>query len=245
MRGWRLTTVLAVAFAGPAASAGGDGFTERRHLLVREIASEVRATHEMTGRPTLDARVMEVMARVPRHEFVPDQLRPLAYLNRPLPVGYGQTVSQPYIVALMTDLVAVDEGDTVLEIGTGVGYQAAILAELAKKVYSVEIIAELEAAAAKRLERLGYANVETRVGDGYYGWSAHAPFDAIVVTTAPTHLPPPLLKQLKPGGRMAVPVGSPFTIQYLLLVEKDLDGRITTHNVLPVIFSALAGGERI
>ncbi len=241
----RLLTVLVVALAGPPAAAESDGYTERRHQLVREIAKEVSATRAWTGTSELDARVMEVMAKVPRHEFVPYEMQPLAYVNRPLPVGHGQTVSQPYIVALMTDLVAVGKGDTVLEIGTGVGYQAAILAELAKKVYSIEIIAELETSAAKRLKRMGYTNVETRQGDGYYGWSAHAPFDAIIVTAAPTHLPSPLLKQLKPGGRMVIPVGSPFTTQHLLLVEKGLDGTITTRNVLPVIFSPLAGGTRI
>ncbi len=241
----RLLTLLVVALAGPPAAAESDGYTERRHQLVREIANEVSATRAWTGTSELDARVMEVMAKVPRHEFVPREMQPLAYVNRPLPVGHGQTVSQPYIVALMTDLVAVGKGDTVLEIGTGVGYQAAILAELAKKVYSIEIIAELETSAAKRLKRMGYTNVETRQGDGYYGWSAHAPFDAIIVTAAPTHLPPPLLKQLKPGGRMVIPVGSPFTTQHLLLVEKGLDGTITTRNVLPVIFSPLAGGTRI
>ncbi len=233
-----------VALAGPAASAAND-HAERRLQLVREIAGNVRQTSAWIGKSELDERVMAVMAKVARHEFVPPGLRPFAYLNRPLPVGHGQTVSQPYIVALMTDLVKVDADDTVLEIGTGVGYQAAILAELAKKVYSVEIIAALEAEASERLKRLGYANVETRVGDGYYGWSDHAPFDAIIVTAAPTHLPPPLLKQLKPGGRMAIPVGGPFTTQQLLLVEKALDGRIKTRNVLPVIFSPLAGGERI
>ncbi len=241
----RLLTVLVVALAGPPAAAQSDDYTERRHQLVREIANEVSATRAWTGTSELDARVMEVMAKVPRHEFVPHEMQPLAYVNRPLPVGHGQTVSQPYIVALMTDLVAVGKGDTVLEIGTGVGYQAAILAALAKQVYSIEIIAELETSAATRLKRMGYTNVETRQGDGYYGWSAHAPFDAIIVTAAPTHLPPPLLKQLKPGGRMVIPVGSPFTTQHLLLVEKGLDGTITTRNVLPVIFSPLAGGTRI
>ena len=240
----RLIVLLVAVLAGPAASAGND-HAERRLQLVREIAGNVRQTSAWIGKSELDGRVMAVMAKVARHEFVPPGLRPLAYLNRPLPVGHGQTVSQPYMVALMTDLVKVDEDDTVLEIGTGVGYQAAILAELAKKVYSVEIIAALEAEASERLKRLGYTNVETRVGDGYYGWSDHAPFDAIIVTAAPTHVPPPLLKQLKPGGRMAIPVGGPFTNQRLLLVEKALDGRIKTRNVLPVIFSPLAGGERI
>ncbi len=232
-------------FAGPASSAGDDAFSGRRLELVREIAAEVRQTSAWIGKTTLDERVMEAMARLPRHEFVPPEVRAYAYLNRPLPIGHGQTVSQPYIVALMTDLVAVDEDDVVLEIGTGAGYQAAILAGLARKVYSVEILPALAAEARARLDRLGFGDVEVRVGDGYYGWREHAPFDAIVVTAAPTHVPPPLLKQLKRGGRMAIPVGSRFTTQHLLLIEKGLDGRVRTRNVLPVVFTPLAGGTRI
>ncbi len=235
---------LAMLFAGPAYSAGDDAFSGRRLELVREIAAEVRRTSAWIGKTTLDERVMEAMARLPRHEFVPPEVRADAYLNRPLPIGHGQTVSQPYIVALMTDLVAVDEDDVVLEIGTGAGYQAAILAGLARKVYSVEILPALAAEARARLDRLGFGNVEVRVGDGYYGWREHAPFDAIVVTVAPTHVPPPLLKQLRRGGRMAIPVGSRFTTQHLLLIEKGLDGRVRTRNVLPVVFTPLAGGTR-
>ena len=235
---------LAMLFAGPAHSAGDDAYSGRRLELVREIAAEVRQTSAWIGKTTLDERVMEAMARMPRHEFVPPEVRAYAYLNRPLPIGHGQTVSQPYIVALMTDLVAVDEDDVVLEIGTGAGYQAAILAGLARKVYSVEILPALAAEARARLDRLGFGDVEVRVGDGYYGWREHAPFDAIVVTAAPTHVPPPLLKQLRRGGRMAIPVGSRFTTQHLLLVEKGLDGRVRTRNVLPVVFTPLAGGTR-
>ncbi len=236
---------MAMLFAGPASSAGDDAFSGRRLELVREIAAEVRRTSAWIGKTTLDERVMEAMARLPRHEFVPPAVRAYAYLNRPLPIGHGQTVSQPYIVALMTDLVAVDEDDVVLEIGTGAGYQAAILAGLARKVYSVEILPALAAEARARLDRLGFGDVEVRVGDGYYGWREHAPFDAIVVTAAPTHVPPPLLKQLRRGGRMAIPVGSRFTTQHLLLIEKGLDGRVRTRNVLPVVFTPLAGGTRI
>ncbi len=244
MQGRLAAAVLAALVAGPASFAGENAISARRLKLVGEIAAEVRQTSAWIGKTTLDERVMEVMGRVPRHKFVPLKVRPYAYLNRPLPIGYGQTVSQPYIVALMTDLAGVDDDDVVLEIGTGAGYQASILAELVRKVYSVEIIPELAAEARERLDRLGYGSVEVRVGDGYYGWRAHAPFDAIVVTVAPTHLPPPLLEQLKRGGRMVIPVGSRFTTQHLLLVEKGLDGRIRTRNVLPVVFTPLAGGTR-
>jgi protein-L-isoaspartate(D-aspartate) O-methyltransferase len=178
---------------------------------------------------------------VPRHEFVPERLRRQAYANRPLPIGYGQTISQPYIVALMTDLVEPGADDRVLEIGTGSGYQAAVLATLVGEVYTIEIIEPLGLAARARLERLGYDNVEVRLGDGYYGWPERAPFDAIVVTAAASHVPPPLIQQLKPGGRMVIPVGSRFLVQQLVLVTKDADGRVTTRQLLPVRFVPLTG----
>jgi protein-L-isoaspartate(D-aspartate) O-methyltransferase len=163
----------------------------------------------------------------------------LAYANRPLPIGHGQTISQPYIVAVMTDLLGVDRDDVVLEVGTGSGYQTAILAQLGQHVYTMEIIQELADEARERLQRLGYTNISTRVGDGYYGWEEHAPFDAIMVTAAASHIPPPLLRQLKPGGHMVIPVGGPFLTQQLLLVSKDTDGQITTRQVLPVAFVPL------
>ena len=181
------------------------------------------------------------MGKVPRHEFVSEDLRDIAYANRPLPIGYGQTISQPFIVALMTDLLRVEPNDRVLEIGTGSGYQAAVLAELAERVYSIEIVPELTQMATERLKRLGYAKVETKTGDGYYGWPEHAPFDAIIVTAAPTQIPPPLVQQLKPGGRMIIPVGSQFLPQFLVLVEKSPQGKVATRQMVPVQFVPLTG----
>jgi len=178
---------------------------------------------------------------VPRHEFVPITQRPYAYENRPLPIGHGQTISQPYIVALMTELAEVSKTDVVLEIGTGSGYQAAILGQLAAKIYTVEIIKPLAEQAAARLRGPGYDNVKTRIGDGYYGWEAFAPFDAILVTAAASHIPPPLVRQLKPGGRMVIPVGGRFLTQELMLVTKDPSGVVTTRQILPVRFVPLTG----
>jgi protein-L-isoaspartate(D-aspartate) O-methyltransferase len=186
---------------------------------------------------------MEVMGKVPRHEFVPDSQKPYAYENRPLPIGYGQTISQPYIVALMTDLLDITEASVVLEVGTGSGYQAAILAECVKEVYSVEIIKELGEQARDRLNRLGYNNTRVQVADGYHGWKEHAPFDGIIVTAAGSHIPPPLIEQLKPGGKMVIPVGAPFMTQQLLLVEKGEDGTTRTRQILPVAFVPLTGGH--
>jgi protein-L-isoaspartate(D-aspartate) O-methyltransferase len=176
------------------------------------------------------------MRTVPRHEFVPREVRALAYEDMPVPIGYGQTISQPFIVALMTDLLDLKPGARVLEIGTGSGYQAAVLSPLAEQVYSIEIVPELGAAAAEVIDRLGYANVETKVADGYYGWPEAAPFDGIVVTAAASHIPPPLIEQLKPGGRMVIPIGAAFAAQYLMLVEKRADGGVTTRQLLPVQF---------
>ena len=181
------------------------------------------------------------MLKVPRHEFVPADQRPYAYENRPLPIGYGQTISQPYIVAIMTDLLGLEKNDRVLEIGTGSGYQAAVLAELVDSVFTIEIIEGLGRQTSERLERLGYDNVRTRIGDGYYGWPSKAPFDAIIVTAASSHIPPPLIKQLKPGGRMIIPVGSRFMVQQLLLVTKDPTNKVTTRQIMPVSFVPLTG----
>jgi protein-L-isoaspartate(D-aspartate) O-methyltransferase len=193
------------------------------------------------GKSSFDARVIEVMGRIPRHEFVPIELQAYSYINSPLPVGYGKTVSQPFIIALMTDLLDPQAGDTVLEVGAGVGYQAAILAELVKQVYSIDIIEELALETRKRLQRLGYRNVEVGVGNGYYGWSEHAPFDKIMVTAAPDLIPPPLIEQLKPGGRIVIPTGIPDK-QQLVVLEKSADDRLTTREVLPVRFSELEEG---
>jgi protein-L-isoaspartate(D-aspartate) O-methyltransferase len=181
---------------------------------------------------------MRVVGSMPRHEFVPVELQPYAYLNRPLPIGYEKTVSQPFIVALMTDLLAPEADDVVLEVGAGAGYQAAILAELAKRVYTVDIIEELARGAERRLKRLGYENVEVAIANGYYGFPEHAPYDRIMVTAASDLIPPPLLAQLKPGGRMVIPTGIPDK-QTLVLVEKSATGSLSTREILPVRFSEL------
>jgi protein-L-isoaspartate(D-aspartate) O-methyltransferase len=183
------------------------------------------------------------MEKVERHRFVPAWLTSLAYFNNPLPIGHGQTISQPVVVALMTELLHVKAGDKVLEIGTGSGYQAAVLAQIAKEVYSIEVIEPLEKQAAERLQSLGYSNVTVRMGDGYYGWPEAGPFDSIIVTAAASQIPPPLLKQLKPGGRMVIPLGMQFMTQYLMLVEKRADGSITTRQIVPVAFVPLTGGH--
>ena len=216
-----------------------DSYEPQRNRMVEEIAALARDTRFETGRAALSARVMAAMAKVPRHEFVPAAQVANAYANRPLPIGLGQTISQPYIVALMTDLMEVKPGDRVLEIGTGSGYQAAVLAALAGTVYTIEIVEPLGREAAERLKRLGYGNVVTRVGDGYQGWPGEAPFDSIMVTAAPREVPQPLIDQLKPGGRLVVPVGGQAAGQSLLLIEKQTDGTVTRRNVLAVRFVPL------
>ncbi len=229
--------------AAAVAVAADDRYAAARDTLLRAIARDARITADYTGRTAFDPRVMASLASVPRHEFVPPDLQLSAYENRPLPIGYGQTISQPYIVALMTDLLNPKSGDVMLEVGTGSGYQAAVLAKLIKQVYTIEIIPPLAKRATERLKRLRYDNVVTRVGDGYYGWEAHAPFDGIIVTAAATQIPPPLIKQLKPGGRMVIPVGSRFLTQELLLIEKTPTGDIKTRQILPVRFVPLTGGH--
>jgi protein-L-isoaspartate(D-aspartate) O-methyltransferase len=233
--------LLCIGLFGTAA--GADGYAAKRQALIDEIRRETRWVSSEIGKSELDSQVLNAMGRVPRHEFVSEDLRGMAYANRPLPIGYGQTISQPFIVALMTDLMRVEPDDTVLEIGTGSGYQAAVLAELAERVYSIEIVPELTQMATERLKRLGYAKVETKTGDGYYGWPEHAPFDAIIVTAAPTQIPPPLVQQLKPGGRMIIPVGGQFLPQYLVLVEKGEQGKVSTRQIVPVQFVPLTGAH--
>ena len=215
-----------------------DVYTSLREQMIEEIAEEAAVTAPQTGRAVFSDAVMRVMAAVPRHEFVPVELQPYAYLNRPLPIGFEKTISQPYIVALMTDLLELRPTDVVLEIGAGAGYQAAVAAQLAKAVYSVDIIEELAAGAERRLERLGYTNIRVRVGNGYYGWPEHGPYDAIIVTAACELIPPPLLAQLKAGGRMVVPTGIPDK-QSLTLVARSAAGQLSTRDVLPVRFSEL------
>jgi protein-L-isoaspartate(D-aspartate) O-methyltransferase len=229
-----MAAVFALAWA--AAACAQPSFEDQRAALVAEIERDVQRTSAQTGRVQLADAVMAAIGKVPRHEFVPESLRGRAYLNRPLPIGNGQTISQPYIVALMTDLAAVGPDSVVLEIGTGSGYQAAVLAEIAREVYTIEIVAALGERAAAALERLGYDNVHVRVGDGYQGWPEAAPFDAIVVTAAPDEVPEPLIRQLAPGGRLVVPVGPEGAVQSLRVLDKDAAGNVTTTDVLPVQF---------
>ncbi len=213
-------------------------FTTLRQNMVAEIVAHTIFLTARLGKAALDRRVLEAMAQVPRHEFVRLELQPLAYADTPLPSGYGKTISQPFIVALMTDLLELQPNDRVLEIGTGLGYQSAILAALARRVYSVELIDELSLEARRRLARQGYSNVELRVGDGRAGWPEHAPFDKIIVTAAPDLVPLSLIYQLKPGGRMVLPAGLPDA-QQLMLVTKDSSGALSTREFLPVRFSLL------
>jgi len=219
-----------------------DAFARLRQAMIAEIAVHTIYASARIGKAALSRRVMEVMETVPRHVFVPIELQPYAYANTPLPIGFDKTISQPFIVALMTDMLDIQPEDTVLEIGTGLGYQATIAAALARKVYSIEVIEELSQQARERLKRLGVANVELKIGNGCLGWAEHAPFDKIIVTAAPDLIPPALLAQLKPGGRMAIPAGLPDA-QQLLLVVKDDDGMVTTKEILPVRFSQLEGTE--
>jgi protein-L-isoaspartate(D-aspartate) O-methyltransferase len=238
-KGFRVIALAAMLAAGEAC-----GATDAEYAALRsEMVAEINATRPGGAIGPLDARVMDAIGRVSRHRFVPDTLRLHAYENRPLPIGHGQTISQPYVVAVMTDLLALRPEDRVLEIGTGSGYQAAILAELVRSVCTIEIIEPLALEARERLEKLGYRNVEVKVGDGYDGWEARAPFDAIMVTAAASHVPPPLVRQLKPGGRMVIPVGASFMVQHLMLVEKRADGSITSRQILPVRFVPLTGGR--
>ena len=210
-------------------------------LLLDEIRNEMLATGHLTGCAALEQRVFQVLSAVPRHAFVPEELVDCAYANHPLPIGHGQTISQPYIVALMTELIRPKAEDVILEVGTGSGYQAAILAGLVKQVYSLEIIAELAEQARQRLQRLGYHNVEVRTGNGHFGWPEHAPYDAIVVTAAAARVPPALVEQLKPGGMLVIPVGSRYFGQDLWTIRKDAQGRIAERRVLPVAFVPLTG----
>ena len=218
-----------------------DPYTKERARMVQEIEAEVEHTSRLTGKGSFDARVMVVMNKVARHKFVPSDKEPFAYLNEPLNIGFGQTISQPYIVGLMTDLLALRNDDIVLEVGTGCGYQTAILSELAKQVYTVEVIRGLSEQAQERLSAMGGTNIEFRVADGYHGWSQHAPFDAIMVTAATETIPKSLVDQLKPGGRMAIPVGTSYSGQTLMLVQKDKAGSITQKRILPVAFVPLTG----
>jgi protein-L-isoaspartate(D-aspartate) O-methyltransferase len=229
--------LLAMAHADPVTAQ--DRYAGARARMVAEIDAMARETGAETGRPKFGPAVMAAMGKVPRHRFVPWMQQAFAYENRPLPIGEGQTISQPYIVALMTDLLDPKPTDRVLEVGTGSGYQAAVLAELVAKVYTIEIVEPLARRAMRTLEQLGYGNIEVRIGDGYNGWADAAPFDSIIVTAAPPEIPKPLIDQLRPGGRMVVPVGGSRDAQDLLLVEKRLDGTAVTKRTLTVRFVPL------
>jgi len=236
-----MAAIAALVLIGAAQEAASDRETDARLDMVRTIEVIARKSGGGATATTLDAGVLEAMRRAPRHAFVPASLLEQAYANRPLPIGYGQTISQPFIVALMTDLLRLTQHSRVLEIGTGSGYQAAVLAELGHQVYTIEIVSELAELAAKRLSELGYGAVNAHHGDGYYGWPDAAPFDGIVVTAAASQIPPPLLEQLKPGGRMVIPIGAAFLVQELMLIEKLADQTIRTEALLPVAFVPLVG----
>jgi len=212
---------------------------QKRDNMLREIEDEVAFTRRDIGKDKLDDRVMQAMKDVPRHEFVPDNQKLLAYINGPLAIGHGQTISQPYIVALMTDMLNVDKDSVVLEIGTGSGYQAAILSMLVKQVYTMEVIPDLLEAAQQKFDALGYKNIEGRLGDGHQGWPEHAPYDGIIVTAAATEIPYALVDQLKPNANLAIPIGPSYGPQELLLVTKQEHGEVITRDVLAVAFVPL------
>lgn len=233
--------------AGHAAAQQPDGpdYAAQRIAMVRGIQIHATLAAAETGVAEIDPKILEVMAELPRHEFVPEALRRFAYADTPLPVGEGQNLAMPYLVALMTHLAAIEPGDSVFETGTGAGYHAAVLSRLARRVVSVEVVAPLALRAAATLKRLGHSNVEVVAADGYYGAPRRAPFDAIIVKEAVDHIPPPLLAQLKPGGRLVLPLGPRRGPQLLTVVEKDADGRTRRRGVLEVRFTPLQGGERI
>ena len=239
----RLLVVLAlVGVLDRPALAQADRYGEARAWMVGTIQAHASTLPESVAPAGLSKAVLDVMAATQRHRFVPKRLEREAYSDRPLPIGFGQTISQPFIVALMTELIQAGPDSTVLEIGTGSGYQAAVVAPLVKTVCTVEIIPDLGKIAAQRLAELGYDNIQSKIGDGYFGWQACGPFDAILVTAAAGHVPPPLVEQLKPGGRMVIPVGSVFGPQFLTLVEKTAEGRVTARQVLTVRFVPLTRG---
>ena len=230
-----LTAILVLQVYVTVVMAEND-YSDARAEMASEVEAMARETGIYTGRSVLDSAVMQAMKSVPRHRFVPDTLQDVAYLNRALPIGHDQTISQPFIVALMTDLAAVEAGDKVLEVGTGSGYQAAILAEMGVEVYSIEIVPELSREAGEIIEKLGYQNIHLRIGDGYKGWPDEAPFDAVIVTAAPETIPQTLVDQLAAGGKMVVPVGPVSSPQTLTVITKQPDGSTTSREIIPVGF---------
>ncbi|MCE2510575.1 MAG: protein-L-isoaspartate(D-aspartate) O-methyltransferase [Alphaproteobacteria bacterium] len=236
-----LLFLLAIALAADAT----DYYLQYRKALALHIDERAFTIERETGVTVLDRRVLAAITHVPRHHFVPVHLKTFAYSDVPLPLGHGQNIATPFLIALMTDLARIGENDVVFETGTGAGYHAAILAELGRQVYSVEVVAPLAGKASAVLRKLGYGNVETRIADGYFGWEERGPFDAIIVKEAVDHVPVPLLNQLKPGGRMVIPVGPADGFQELFVIEKDLQGVLRKRSVLPVRFSPLQGGSRI
>ena len=244
-----VAAALALALCGLAALAvpqamSAEETAARRTAMVRVIERYAWHMEAELGQRHLDQRVMEVMRQLPRHRFVPEDVRISAYADRPLPIGFGQTISQPFIVAFMSHLLEPQPSHVVLEIGTGSGYQAAVLAEIVAEVCSIEIIPALGERARGTLDELDLENVRTKIGDGYYGWPECGPFDGIVVTAAAGSIPPPLIDQLKPGGRMIIPVGDPYTTQQLVLVTKKADGAVTARQMLPVRFVPLVRGKQ-
>ncbi len=238
---WKIISISALIFFIAAISPVKGAFKADSDEKTFTSMRKGMVNKQIIRRGVRNEDVIRAMMTVPRHRFVPKGWVLMAYDDTPLPIGYGQTISQPYIVAYMTEILDLDKESQVLEVGTGSGYQAAILSCIAKEICTIEIIPELAESASLRLKKLDYQNVKVTCGDGYYGWPEHAPFDAIIVTAAAGHIPPPLLKQLKAGGRMVIPVGGPFMIQNLILVEKDNAGKITTRNLMSVRFVPLTG----
>jgi protein-L-isoaspartate(D-aspartate) O-methyltransferase len=236
-----LALFLGALFASQPGLATPGDFAAAREKMVDVIEMLAKALPLSSGRQEIDASILAAMRQVPRHELVPENVRSRAYEDSPLPIGHGQTISQPYIVALMTQLARPSKHHVVLEVGTGSGYQAAVLSPLVAKVFSIEIVEPLARQAADQLRVLGFENVSVRHGDGYKGWPEHGPFDAIVVTAGASHVPAPLVDQLKPGGRMVIPVGGAASVQHLTLIEKDEQGRVHTRSLLPVRFVPLTG----
>jgi len=239
----RVMLCLSLVLALPAAAE--TDYSDQRAEMLRVIAAHAEATAPLTGIEELDPRVLDAMGQVPRHAFVPEPLSPFAYLATPLPLGHGQNIASPYLVALMTHLADIQAGDKVFETGTGAGYHAAVMAQLGAEVVSVEVVRELADAARVRLAEAGVGKVETHIGDGYFGWPQGAPYDAIIVKEAVDHIPKPLLEQLAPDGRMVLPLGPLSGEQQLTVITKDGEGAINRKEILAVRFSPLQGGQRI